>query len=235
MISANSVVCLSQVLKAELEDRGVPPQKITVIPNSVDSSLLSLELDQEVLRSDLGISAGIWIGSVTSVVPYEGLDTLIRSLAHLPDHVKVLIVGEGSQLPALKKLAHELDVDERVLFQGRVPASEVARWYKALDVFVLPRKDLEVCRTVTPLKAMEAMALAVPVVASELPAVREVTGGRCIYFRPDSPEELAEAVMRALSNAGLGGRGRNWAKQRTWEAAGQAYVDVCKKLQKELS
>src|SRR5699024_4787124 len=81
---------------------------------------------------------------------------------------------------------------------GKQPATTIWKWYAALDIFVIPRKNQDVCRTVTPIKTLMAQANGVPVVASDLPALREVTGNKAIYFRAEYPQELAGAVQKYL-------------------------------------
>src|SRR5699024_9043878 len=119
-------------------------------------------------------------------VRYEGIDTLIRATPLLPANYQVVIVGAGEHLNDLKKLAEELKVDERILFVGAVPEYEAMSWYHEIDIFCVPRIDSEVTRSVTPLKSLPASALKVPIVASDLPALREVTGGYACFFEPEN-------------------------------------------------
>jgi glycosyltransferase involved in cell wall biosynthesis len=114
----------------------------------------------------------------------------------------------------------------------------MAVWYhQALDVFVVPRKDLDVTRSVTPLKPVEAMACAKPVVASRLPALaeiveHEVTG---LLTTPGNREELAGALRRLLDDSRLaaefGQRGRTRVlKERTWSANTAALIEELETL-----
>src|SRR5699024_6414371 len=103
------------------------------------------------------------VGSVTSVVEYEGLDDLVRAAACGYEET-VLIVGDGVYLPVLKDLARKLGVADRVIFAGRQDNETIWKWYAAMDIFVVPRKDTLVCRTVTPIKPVMAQALGIPVI-----------------------------------------------------------------------
>ena len=226
MLASAAVVALSEVSKKQLVGRGIPASKIWVVPNCVDAELIRTEIDKSSARSQLNLPNRVWVGAVTSVVEYEGLDTLIDAVCYLPDHINVLVVGDGVHLPNLIRQAEELGLQDRVRFVGRKPREEIVLWYSALDLFVLPRKNYEVCRTVTPIKAMEAMALGVPVVASDLPAVREVTGGCAKYVPADDPAFLAEVIVAALDDDRLAEKGRSWAATRTWDHAAKAYGDL---------
>ena len=75
-----------------------------------------------------------------------------------------------------------------------VPNSEILDYYAAIDLFVIPRIDDRAARLVTPLKPLEAMAMEIPVIAADLPALRELVspGERGEVFRPSDPEHLAD-------------------------------------------
>lgn len=219
---ADAVVALSDISREQLIRRGVEPGKIHVIPNAVEAEYIGRDFDRSAIRRELGLDPeATLVGTVTAVVDYEGLDVLIRALEHLPENVSALIVGDGTARPGLESLARELGLEDRVIFTGRQPSEDIWRWYATLDVFAVPRKDTLVCRTVTPIKPLTALALDVPVVASDLPALREVTGGRAEYVLAEDSEALAGGITRALSKGSQGGP--VWARQRTWEANSSRY------------
>lgn len=179
---------------------------------------------------------------MSALVDYEGHDVLLRAIAHIladhsvPDQLKerlyVVIVGDGVTAPHLAELAAGLGLSDRLVMPGRVPRSQARTWVQALDLVAVPRKDFEVTRTVTPQKPAEAMALGRPVVASDLPALRETligAGGENlgVLVPPESPRELATAILDLLDNdarrADLGTRGRAAAMDRTWPAMMKRY------------
>jgi len=210
--SSAAVVVLSELSRQDLIGRGVEAERIHVIRNTADPALL----DQQKPSLDTTKSEFV-IGTVTSVVPYEGLDVLIRSLEYLPEHVTALIVGDGAQREELENLAESLGFTHRVRFAGQQPRNEIVDWYRKLDVFVLPRLDLDVTRAVTPLKAANAMLLGIPVVASDLPAVREITGNAAVYVAPGDPEQLAESVTHVVEGTYDHLDAAAWASQLTWD------------------
>ena len=210
---ASAVVSLSEVSKKAMIDCGVDGAKIHVVPNAVDETLIGKEYDQEAIRDELGLPHTTIIGSVTSVVGYEGLDDLIRATALLPD-VTCLIVGDGAARPELEQLVADLHLTDRVIFAGRQPSATIWKWYAALDVFVVPRKDTAVTRIVTPIKALIAQALGKPVVASDLPALREVTGNLATYCPPEDHRAIAASVRDSIHGAHVASL--DWARSRTW-------------------
>lgn len=222
MLKAAKIVQLSEVSKSITVKQGISENKITVLPNAVSATELDREFNQGEIRGELGLPDTKLIGAITSVVDYEGLDDLIRALPMLHG-VHCVIVGDGESKPALEKLVADLGLESRVIFTGRQPSDSIWKWYASLDVFVLPRKDQEVCRTVTPIKSLLAQANGIPVVASDLPALREVTGNCAMYASPENPEELAHAITETLrrddkENDFAKIRGKEWVSGRTWDS-----------------
>lgn len=229
MRDADLVVTLGSAMKANIAAAGIPESKVLIAPNAVGGDFLEEPLDAASARRELGLNeAGQYIGTVSSLVAYEGLDDLIEAFVllapRLPD-LKLLIVGDGVSRPALEFQARRSGYGDRIIFTGRVPREQAVRYHQALDVFVVPRKDLEVTRSVTPLKPVEALACGRPVVASKLPALAEIVedGVNGRLPKADDPAELSEVLMELLSNPELveqmGAAGRSRVLQeRTWAA-----------------
>lgn len=232
--AADAVVALSMTQRADLVSRGVPADAITVIPNAVDEAVLARPpVEPADARAALGLPrAGLWVGSITSVVGYEGLDVLIDAIAAARAaglDVRGAIVGDGVSRPELVARVDRLGLGEHVLLPGRVPHAEALRWYEALDVFAVPRRDTPVCRMVTPVKPLEAMALRRPVIGSDLPALAEIIGGAGTLARPGDPADLARALGELADpdeRDRYGYAGRQLALRRTWQAAAQTYGDL---------
>ena len=231
MQAASAVVVLSEVSRRRVEDRGVPKDNIYVVPNGFDRNEVIEAPTREFAREKIGIpSSTKLIGTITSVVDYEGLDSLVLALEFLDEDTKALIVGSGSELPALQQLAEERGLTDRVVFAGKQDPEAIPLWCAALDVFVLPRRDYEVCRAVTPLKPMLAMGMKIPVVASDLPAVREATGELALYVPPDDPEALSDAIRKALVEPEnlYGHRLEAFLDTRTWQSSAERLIEAYK-------
>ena len=242
MRDADRVVTLGAAMKANIVAAGVPEEKVLIAPNAVGGDFLDEPLDAVAARREIGLSGdGRYIGTVSSLVAYEGLDCLIEAFALLgpvlPD-VRLLIVGDGVSRPQLEERARRSGFGDRVVFTGRVHRDLAVRYHQALDVFVVPRKDLDVTRSVTPLKPVEALACARPVVASRLPALQEIIddGGDGVMVPPDDPAALANALASLLRDpsavTAMGRAGRaKILSTRTWaanaEALAGAYSALC--------
>ncbi|WP_262925711.1 glycosyltransferase [Kocuria atrinae] len=171
---------------------------------------------------------------MTSVVDYEGLDDLVRAVdiarKSVPS-ILAVIVGDGVARPGLQQLVSDLGIQDHLKFCGRVDRSEAVEYFRSLDVFVVPRKDRTVTRAVTPLKPVEALASRTAVVASDLPALREVIdhGVTGLLTPPDDPETLAAALLELArdpqTRERLARAGREWAlENRTWAVTAKETV-----------
>ncbi|GGN99745.1 glycosyltransferase family 4 protein [Microbispora bryophytorum] len=240
MREADAVVTLAETMATEIMERGVPRERIFLAPNAVDDSLLTADYDGEAFRDRFGIGRDeIVVGSVSSIVGYEGFATLLNAAALLRDTgspVKVLLVGDGAERPALLEQVERLGLKEAIL-PGRVGPDEALQAQAAIDIFVCPREDLRVCRLVTPLKPVEAMALGKPVVLSDLPALSELVGGEGagLLVPPGDPAALAEGIAalrddperrRLMGEAGK----TEVAAHRTWSSLARTYQGIYQSL-----
>lgn len=225
--SADAVIVLSEVSRQQWIRRGVAAEKLYVVPNSIDAELLELSPGKTSNESQARDEKVQVIGTVTSVVSYEGLDLILEAVQSM-DGVEGLVVGDGADLPRLRDRARQLGITDRMTFVGYRPHDEIVDWYKRIDVFVMPRIDSPVCRNVTPIKGLMAQALGLPVVATDLPALREVTGGIGFYFEPGNLESFIGAIRKALTldSERIASKSRRWASTRTWGNAAEQLVDI---------
>ena len=240
---ADAVTVICDGLRREFEARGIPPGKITVIPNAVevDKFTFGVKPDQT-LRERLGMGGGARIiGFVGSFYAYEGLDLLLQAFALLrpkQSSLRVLLVGGGPQEAALKALAGRLGIAGQVVFTGRVPHAEVQRYYEQIDVLAYPRYSMRLTELVTPLKPLEAMAQGRSFVASDVGGHRELIrdGETGMLFRAGNVAALAAAIDAALGQGSVQreqmlGQARRFVEtQRTWRQSVSGYAPVYSRL-----
>jgi glycosyltransferase involved in cell wall biosynthesis len=241
MRQADRVVTLGTAMKADIVARGADPDNVWVIPNAVDSDDFTPQAADPGLRADLGFAdADVVLGYVSSLVSYEGVGHLLDAIALLRSRhrrVRGLIVGDGAERVALEHQSARLGLSDVVRFTGRVPITEVQRYYAQIDVFVVPRTNDQVSRTVTPLKPLEAMALERAVVTSDVPALRELIrpGETGLVFTAEDATDLAAVVEPLLDDppgrARLGKAAREWVTaERTWRRNGERYRELYAQL-----
>lgn len=233
--SAAAVFAISDQIRMRLIEEGTRSEKLILLPNGIDRIAFPSGPSTNRLAEVPGLAnAELIIGTITAVVDYEGLDHLVQAMLQLPSSVHCLIVGDGEAKTSLENLAVELGIDDRVHFAGRKAPAEIEGWYSTLDVFVVPRKDTEIGRSVTPIKAMQAQAMGIPVIASDLPALREVTGGFATYVQPEDPTALAEATERFLRTKDaeiIDLRAlESWLRGRTWESNAERILSTYRRL-----
>lgn len=224
---ADCVVTICDGLRTDLIGRGIPPEKIYVVPNAVDIEQFHIRSDPDSdLQAELGLSGCKVIGFLGSYYAYEGLDLLIAAmpsiLGRMPE-ARLLMVGGGPQEAKLKSLAKSLGVSDKVIFVGRIPHAEVNRYYSLVDLLAYPRHPMRLTELVTPLKPLEAMAQGQLLIASDVGGHRELIrdGDTGVLFKAGDKEDLAEKVLSTLrlpdNGQTLRVNGRTFVEhERTW-------------------
>ena len=226
--AADQVVTICQGLKADLTGRGIPGDKIGVVPNAVDIDHFSLSRgpDPE-LKAKLGLQDNRVIGFLGSFYAYEGLDLLLAALPRIleqaPD-VRILLVGGGPQEANLRAQARDLGVSDSVVFVGRVPHAEIGRYYDLVDLLAYPRHAMRLTDLVTPLKPLEAMAQGHLLIASDVGGHKELIedGETGFLFCAEDQADLAQKALAALNlpdrGAAMRANGRRFVEQeRNWD------------------
>lgn len=238
---ADAVTTICEGLRADAIARGIPGEKVTVIPNAVDRNTFSGPgVPDPALATWLGLCGKTVLAFFGSFYSYEGLDLLLRALSDLQQHhpdIAVLLVGGGPQENELRALARELALGDAVVFAGRVPQQEIQRYYDLADLFVFPRASMRLTELVTPLKPLEAMAQERIVVASNVGGHRELIRDRetGYLFAPDDPRRLAEGVLTALADRDSWPRIRARAieyidSERSWAHSVARYGEVYRRI-----
>ncbi|GAB3963949.1 hypothetical protein GCM10029978_023310 [Actinoallomurus acanthiterrae] len=227
---ADAVVVPSRVIASALSRRGVPEAKLHLVPNGAD-------VRDTTARPD-GAPDGylIYVGALQ---PWQGLDVLLRAFARLADltDLRLVICSSVPERRArpLRRLAERLGVADRLVWRFTLPHPEVAAWLAGAAVSVAPltgcARNLD--QGCAPLKILESMAAGVPVVASDLPAVRELMtdGEHGRLVAADRPAELARALRVLLeypdAARAMGDRGRKRVMADfTWSASRSRLADV---------
>ena len=218
--ACDAIVTPSDTTRRLLESLGVPAGKITVVPNGAD-------LPEACARPpEAPANYLIYFGALQT---WQGVDTLLRAFALLADlDLSLVICGSlrSREARRMQRFAERLGVNERMVWRWELPTAQLQPWLAHAQLSLAPLR--ECARNVTqgcaPLKILESMAAGVPVIASDLPPVRELIrdGMEGRLVPPDRPAELARAIRVLMAypdrRRALGDKARaRVAAQYTWE------------------
>jgi PEP-CTERM/exosortase A-associated glycosyltransferase len=234
---ADAVTTICQGLREDMTARGIPAEKITIIPNAVDRDAFGGPgAPDRALAGRLGLTGRTVLAFFGSFYFYEGLHLLLRAvplLRHQQPDLAVLLVGGGPEESNLRSMARDFGVGGDIIFAGRVAHEEMQRYYNLADLFVFPRVSMRLTELVTPLKPLEAMAQERIVVASSVGGHRELIRDRetGYLFPPNDPQRLAEGVSAALADRPSWPRIRAQAvefidTERSWTHSVARYAEV---------
>ena len=214
---AARLLAISESSKDELvRYMRLPAKKISAIHLGIDTDRFRPDPDQQ--REPYIL----WVGRS---YPRKNLLRLADAYARLPVHLRqqyplVLLGGRGWADAGLKEHVRMLGLSDHVRFVGRETDAELPRWYQRARLFVFPS-----LHEAFGLPVLEALACGTPVLAGDIPALREVAGDAASFANPYSVESLADAILRhledpsALSVAAAAGPAR--ARQFTWRRAAE--------------
>jgi glycosyltransferase involved in cell wall biosynthesis len=223
---AYGIITITRHLAEECLALGAPKESLIVAPDAVDERRLDEVIDKEQARSSVGISpsgpVAVYAGHLFA---WKGIDTIIASAESLPEVTFLLVGGMAGDRRRLRSRVEEMGLSN-VRIEGHVAPGEVARYMSVADVLLLPNSSREPisARHTSPLKAFEYMAAGRPVVASDLPSIREIFDNEvdAILVTPDEPAALARGIRRLMEDPALGERlaaaAREKVRRFTWTA-----------------
>jgi glycosyltransferase involved in cell wall biosynthesis len=194
---ADRIIAVSGATKDYVLRLGANPKKLKVLHNGVDLvKFRPLAGKKEEMRSKLGIPQNaIVVLTVRRLVYKNGVDTLIEGAniaVKKNPRIVFLAVGKGPDSDGVKLRIQQLGIEDNFKLAGFVSDADLPSYYNVADLFVLPSKSGEGL----PLVALEAMACALPVIATDVGGIREVLKkdyGKLVP--PNQPEQLAKAVL----------------------------------------
>lgn len=182
-----------------------PKAQIQVVPAGVDIERFA-RIGRAEARTELGLAPTVRVvGTAGRLEPVKGQRFLVEAMRHLPDEVRLLIAGHGSEREALVHMTEQLELTPRVRFLGH--RDDLERILPALDVFCLPSVNEGLPRAI-----MEAQSADIPVVATDVGSVRQVVCPETGILVPsEDPAALAAAIARRLDTPLQAGVSRAYA------------------------
>lgn len=202
---AQHVMTISQAVADDLQRlMGIAPERITVIPPGVRDGFVPGDPDEARRRvRDRWELSRPYLLTVGAIEPRKNLVTLLDALARLPGQVRdryhlVVVGAPGWKRSAVRALAAPFVRDGTVRFLGYAPDAEMPSLYAGADLFVYPS-----LYEGFGIPVAEAMACGTPVVASDIPVLREVAGTAATYVAPTDGSAWARTIERVLGDAPL--------------------------------
>lgn len=194
---ASRMIVLTSFTKAHLERAGFITERIAVMPDAVDIDEFNPDISKEEARMKLGLPVGkkiiLYTGSFF-LYKWKGGDLLPAAAEFLSDDYLFLLVGGHPW--EIEKMNKSLKLKNTLLIP--YVRHEVIPYYlKAADILVLPNRSGSAASEMytSPLKLFEYMASGRPIIASDIPSLREIlTEGEAVFFNPDDAKDLARAV-----------------------------------------
>jgi len=211
----------------------VSPRRMLHQQNAVDAGMFSIGLSKAEARVALGLPAGRTVALYTGhLFGWKGVDTFAEAAAYLPQDTWIYFVGGTPEdRAALREHVARLRLP-RIEFVPHQPHKTMPLYLRAADVLVLPNTAKEEASRVetSPVKLFEYLASGTPVVASDLPSIRDIVSEREVFFAaPDDARSFAGAIAVALANpeaaAGRAEAGRAIAARNSWEARARSIMD----------
>jgi glycosyltransferase involved in cell wall biosynthesis len=229
LTAADLIVTPSSVTSAYLQSRGVPAKKIRVIPNGVDLDVFTYKQVSQLSTNALQL---IYFGTLS---PWQGVNLAIEALElvnkDFPAELTIIGQARDYQIKKLQQLASKLGVTDKLTILEPTSQTQLVEHIHAADVILAPLmpSDRNLVQGCCPLKILEGMATGVPIIASDLPVVREL-GEDKIHFllvKPGSAKAIKDAVLQLQSHKELATQLATNARQRiekyyTWQRAGAA-------------
>ncbi len=231
---AQACIGVSEALVDVLKHWGVPSHKLHVVRNGVDLARFAVT-DRRAAREALGLDGHRpLLLSVGNLLALKGHALLIQALHELRDDwpaVQLVIAGEGPERDALTALIGSLGLQDRVRLLGSVANADLARWYAAADLFLLPSS-----REGLPNALLEALACGTPAIATAVGGIPEVLGsapeaGELLQER--SAPAIAAALRRWLPRPPARAQARAVAEKFSWDASAAQLADVMQSARKE--
>ena len=231
-------------LRQDILERGIPEQRLTVIPNGVNPANFLPEAEKiAAIRQRFQLENRFCLGFFGSFFHFEGIPLLIEAVDRLKQQIPeilLLLVGDGEEAGLAAEMVQQRGLSSHVILPGRMPHSEISACYHAVDAMVYARSSSRITELVTPLKPLEAMASGTPVIASAVGGHQELIqdGQTGLLFEPGNPEDLCNKLRQLYMNQGLRETLRlsgidYVSRERTWAHSASRYLPVYKALVKQ--
>lgn len=231
---ADRCLVVSTPLAEYVASRGVPEERIEVMPNGAAAGDFDPADSGARIRRRHDLDGKLVVGFCGVLRPWHGVEMLVEAVAgFLPGEARVLLIGDGPSAGAVMALARGLGLENRVHVTGRIPHAEMPAHLAACDITVSPRATFYA----SPMKIVEYMAAGRAVVAPRMPNIADlVDDGRTgLLFEPESAASLGGTLARLAADAdfrrSLARAARREVESRLdWRNNAQRIVEIAEEL-----
>jgi glycosyltransferase involved in cell wall biosynthesis len=199
---ANKVICVNDVQKGVLVQRGISDDKIITLLNVPDPRIFKYE-ENELKKTNLNGNFNlIYHGTIAKRL---GVDFAIHAIAHLKDNIpniKLHIVGNGEDLEELIKLSRDLNLEEHICFKKAVPIEDILGYLKQMDIGFIPYRKNIATDLSLPVKMLECISVGIPVIVPRLRGIEYYFSDDMVtYFEPGDMNSLTRGMMELYNGS----------------------------------
>lgn len=230
---AYRVVVISNALKEVYVSAGVSEKKTIIAPDAVDEHFFDNITSKESARVALKLSPTAPIVVYTGhLYERKGVETLAQVATRLPNTQFLFI---GGTVHDIKQFRTKWGNQPNITIVGHVSPTKVPQYLRAADVLVIPNsaKNQDASQFTSPMKLFEYMASGVPIIASDLPAIREILNKKnSVLVESDNPEAFAKGINKVLQNSDFANEISKQAlkdvQNYTWQKRAESILDFIK-------
>lgn len=236
--SADLIIGNAESMEDELVAYGVSRDKICIIPNGVDASRFSPEIDGSSIRSQLGFAKDdVVVSFIGTFGPWHGAEVLAQTISKVcanDPHVRYLFIGGGGSYEQVKEIVKSSGYEDRVKMIGFVPQLEAPLYLAACDILVSPQIPNPDGTPFfgSPTKLFEYMAMGKAIVASNLDQMGRILHDNktALLSIPGNVESLSNAIVQLAADSDLrsmlGANAREEVVEKyTWDRHVQIILD----------
>jgi len=200
------VISISNNTKLLALKYGIPPEKIIVVHLGVDLERFNPNSKSSYLKKKYGFESKKIILSVGHLIERKGFDYILKSLPAVLEKVKnafYVIVGEGEDKSRLKSLVKKFNIEDYVLFAGKINDKDLPYYYAMSDIFVMPSRELQSGDIEGfGIVFLEANACRKPVIGGHSGGIVDavIDGETGILVNPTDPDEISKAIIKLLTD-----------------------------------
>jgi len=232
-------ICCSQYMMEQISSIfDLPPDKVDVIPNGIDSESFKRDVSVDLYRKQYVKPGDKLVFFVGRLVYEKGVQTVIEAMTLILNkipNVTFVVAGSGPHMNQLKSLVDVFHLEDKVKFTGHIDTDMLSAFYKSADLTVVPSLYEPFGMVV-----LESMAMGTPTIVADTGGLSEIvvheeTG---LKFEPGNPESLADAMLRILTDKELAERLTSDARaylgdRYNWDKIASATLEVYRRAERQ--